>query len=313
MRLPTARDLGEGRMLLDLGFRDHEGLVASYLLPGEEGFTLVETGPTTCREALRAGLVSAGVDPAEVRRVLVTHIHLDHAGGLGAAAAMFPRARLYVHAAGAAHMIDPTRLIESARRAWGPAADPLWGPITAVPAGRLEVLRGGERLPLKGGALEVVATPGHARHHLAFFDERIGALLTGDAAGVHLEGSWRARPAVPPPDLDLEALFASLETMARLAPQRILYSHFGPATGAVEALRDHRRAVEEWRDAALAAAREDPSVPHVARAIREREEAAAASAGGRPADEDRGALVSGYDLAAQGLLRYFRRRGEIPG
>ncbi len=313
MKPPHARELGEGRLLLDLGFRDHEGLVASYLLPQEEGFTLVETGPTTCREPLRAGLASAGIDPTEIRRVLVTHIHLDHAGGLGAAARMFPNARLYVHEAGVAHMVDPSRLIASARRAWGAAADPLWGPIEAVPAARIEALRGGERLSLRGGALEVLATPGHARHHLAFFDERLRALLTGDAAGVHLEGSWRARPAVPPPDLDLEALFASLDAMAHLAPRQILYSHFGPAGGAVEALRSHRRAVEEWRDAALAAAREDPSPAHVARAIRSQEEAAAAAAGGRAAGEDPGELVSGYDLAAQGLLRYFRTRGEIPG
>src|SRR5271156_5186480 len=117
----SVRELGAGRMLIDLGFRDTEGLVASYLIPGDLGATLVETGPTPCLPALRRGLDAAGVSPEEVQRIFVTHIHLDHAGGLGAAAAAFPNATLYVHVRGAAHLIDPTRLIASARRAWGPA------------------------------------------------------------------------------------------------------------------------------------------------------------------------------------------------
>ncbi len=299
-------------MLIDLGFRDTEGLVASYLIPGEAGATLVETGPTPCLPALRRGLDAAGVSPEEVQRIFVTHIHLDHAGGLGAAAAAFPHATLYVHERGAAHLIDPTRLIASARRAWGPAADPLWGTISPVPPERLVPLKGGERFPVRGGELRAIYTPGHAQHHLAFFDSAVGAVLVGDAAGVRLEGAPRARPAVPPPDLDLEALFSSLEVMVALEPKQILYSHFGPAPSAVDALRSYRTEVLDWRDAALTAARSDPSVGNVARALRDREAERAASAGAAPMDLARGEMVSGYELAAQGLLRYLRGRGEIP-
>ncbi len=311
MTQATVRELGSGRLMIDLGFRDTEGLVASYVIPGEDGVTLVETGPTPCLPALQQGLKAAGVAVDEVRRIFVTHIHLDHAGGLGAAAAAFPRATLYVHERGAAHMIDPTRLIASARRAWGPAADPLWGTIAPVPAGRLVALHGGERFPVRGGELRAVATPGHAQHHLAFLDSGIGAVLVGDAAGVRLEGAARARPAVPPPDLDLEALFTSLDTMVALDPRVILYSHFGPATSAIPALHGYREEVIAWRDAALAAALVDPSIENVARALRTREAELATAAGTTPLDLARGEMVSGYELAAQGLLRYLRGRGLV--
>ena len=126
--------------------------MACYLFPHPDGWSLIETGPTTCREALRIGLGRAGIAPGEIRRVFVTHIHLDHAGGLGAAAAEFPNAQMFVHERGAAHMADPTRLIASARRAWGAAADPLWGIIAPVPADRLVALKGGERFPIEGGS-----------------------------------------------------------------------------------------------------------------------------------------------------------------
>ncbi len=177
------QELGHGRFLLDLDYRDTEGIIASYLLPTPDGYTIVETGPTSTLPHLVSALGEAGVDVGEIRRIFVTHIHLDHAGALGAAAAKFPHATLYVHREGYAHMVDPSRLVASARRAWGSASDTLWGPIVPVPAGRLVPLEGGERFPLQGGELHVLATPGHARHHLAFSDTACHALLTGDAAG----------------------------------------------------------------------------------------------------------------------------------
>jgi len=120
------QELGADRFQLDLDFRDVEGLIASYALPGPDGWTIIETGPSTCREHLVEGIGAAGIESKDVDRVLVTHIHLDHAGGLGTAADLFPRATLYVHREGVAHMLDPTKLVASARRAWGTAADQLW-------------------------------------------------------------------------------------------------------------------------------------------------------------------------------------------
>jgi glyoxylase-like metal-dependent hydrolase (beta-lactamase superfamily II) len=306
--VPTPRvlELGQGRRLLDLDFRDTEGLVAAYLLPEPEGWALVETGPTSCRAALLRAVAAAGVAPAEVRHVLVTHIHLDHAGGLGAVADDFPAARLLAHEAGVPHLIEPSRLVAGARRAWGAGSDRLWGPVVPVPARRLRPLRGGESLELARGELRVLATPGHARHHLAFFDTGLRAVLTGDAAGVRLERSATIRPAVPPPDLDLEQLFASLELMRGTEPQQLLLSHFGPTPGGAADLLAYRRTVERWRDVALEAARARADPSHIAERLRELDRGTE----GPPSDP--ASLISGYELAAQGLLRYFRTHGDLP-
>ncbi|HTP53414.1 MAG TPA: MBL fold metallo-hydrolase [Thermoplasmata archaeon] len=308
MTSPRVLELGRDRQLLDLDFRDAEGLVAAYLLPEDDGWTLIETGPTTCRAALLAGLERAGVERSAVRRVLVTHIHLDHAGGMGALAEALPRAEFYAHELGVPHLVDPTKLIASARRAWGAAMDPLWGAVVPVPPDRVHALRGGERLPLRGSFLEVIATPGHAKHHLAFFDTAIRGVFTGDGAGVRLERSPHVRPAVPPPDLDLDQLFASLEAMRRTDPALVLFSHFGPSPDGAADLVRYRTTVERWRDVALAAAREDRAVDHVAKALRSYDGSL-----DRAEAHDRESLVSGYELAAMGFLRYFETRGLLPG
>jgi glyoxylase-like metal-dependent hydrolase (beta-lactamase superfamily II) len=304
---PSVHDLGEDRQMVDLDFRDTEGLVASYLLPESEGWTMIETGPASCREALLAGVARAGVEPQDVRHVFVTHIHLDHAGGMGAIADAFPRATFYAHEAGVPHLIDPTRLVASARRAWGPASDRLWGPIEPVPAGRVVPLVGGEKFPLRTGELEVLATPGHAKHHLAFLDTRIRGVFAGDGAGVRLPRSDHLRPAVPPPDLDIDLLFRSLETMRRAEPRVLLYSHFGPSPDGPSDLVRYREVVEDWRDVALAAARERAEVGYIESRLAEHDRTAVSNA----SVADRESLVSGYQLAAAGFLRFFETHGLL--
>jgi glyoxylase-like metal-dependent hydrolase (beta-lactamase superfamily II) len=309
MSTPRVVDLGQGRQLLDLGFRDTEGLVAAYLLPEPEGWDLIETGPSTCRDALLAGVSRAGVSPSEVRRVFVTHIHLDHAGGMGAVVGAFPNATFYAHELGVPHMIDPTRLVASARRAWGDAtSDQLWGPIPPVPASRIVPLRGGEEFPIGQGTLKVLATPGHARHHLAFFDTALRGVFTGDGAGVRLENSSHLRPAVPPPDLDLEQLFASIELMRSTDPRLVLFSHFGPSPEGAADLRRYRTIVEQWRDVALTAARERADADYVAGRLKEHD--LGGGSGSMPTAGE--SIISSYRLAALGFLRYFETRGFLP-
>jgi len=307
MNRPSVRDLGQGRQLLDLDFRDTEGLVAAYLVPGEQGWNLIETGPSTCREALLGGISRAGVSPGEVHRVFVTHIHLDHAGGMGAVVESFPNATFYAHELGVPHLVDPSRLVASARRAWGAAADPLWGTIIPVPTSRIVALRGGERFPVQGGELSVLATPGHAKHHLAFFDSGVRAVFTGDGAGVRLEHSAHLRPAVPPPDLDLEQLFSSLETMRRTDPRLVLFSHFGPSPDGAADLVRYRTIVEQWRNVALAAARERPEVDFISERLRRYDSTSPTES----TPSTRESLVSGYELAAAGFLRFFETHGWL--
>ena len=307
MTPPVVQELGQGRELLDLDFRDTEGLVAAYLVPEAEGWMLIETGPSTCREALLRAVARAGVGPEEIRHVLVTHIHLDHAGGMGAVVDAFPRATFFAHELGVPHMVDPSRLVASARRAWGTAMDSLWGPIAPVPAPRIAPLAGGETFPVRGGELRVIATPGHARHHLAFFDSALKAVFCGDGVGVRLPHSSHLRPAVPPPDLDLDQLFASLEAMRRTEPRLVLFSHFGPSPDGAQDLVRYRTIVEQWRDVALAAAQERPDAEFIEQRLREYDATSLATA----SVADRESMVSGYQLAAAGFLRYFETRGLI--
>lgn len=312
MTRPPLVELGQGRYLADLAFRGIEGLVGCYLLPQSDGWTAIETGPTTCRDRFLANLEAAGIDRAELRRVFVTHIHLDHAGGVGALQTDLPKAEFFVHSIGLPHLVEPTRLAESARRAWGARSDVLWGSLQPADPLRIHPLSGGERFDLLGGSLEVISTPGHARHHLAFLDTGTGGLMTGDGAGVRLVGAPTPRPALPPPDLDLEELFRSLEAMAGHQPRRIFYTHFGESPDGPVDLARYRANVERWRDVALAAARAEPTVASVTDALR-RAEGTGSRAPERDPSGERVDLISSYDLAAQGLLRYFQRRGLLPG
>ncbi len=305
--------LPEGRLLVDLGFRDQDGLIGSYLLPEEEGWALVEVGPTSCREHLLAGLARAGVEPEEIRDVLVTHIHLDHAGAVGSLTGALPRATFHIHEVGLPHLLDPTRLNESARRAWGEAAHQLWGPVVPLAPSRAHALRGGESLPLaKGASLRVIATPGHARHHLSFFDTGTRTIFTGDGAGILVAGAKYIRPAVPPPDLQVEDLLASLARMAEPGPENIAFSHYGVYPDARLRLDEADREVRRWESIALEAARREPTVSSILSAL-ESEEARRSRETGEPSElVQREGKISALGLAASGFLRYFRQTGKIP-
>ena len=222
-----ASEVEPGVFVLDHHFRGSRGVIASYLIADRDELTLIETGPASTIETLLAGIRQAGFDPMQIERVVVTHIHLDHAGGAGALLRRLPRARLYVHPVGAPHLIDPAKLMASATRIYGEMMGPLWGEMLPVPADRVHVLASGAELDTGGRTLRAYDTPGHANHHLALHDPETGSVFTGDVAGVRLDGSRHLRPPTPPPEFSPEKWQASIATLRSLSPRRLYLTHFG--------------------------------------------------------------------------------------
>ena len=240
----TPVDLGDEVWLIDTRMGGYDGITAGYLIRGERP-CLVETGAARSAGDVVAALASLGVGADDLATIVVTHIHLDHAGGVGDLAAAFPQAEVAVHEAGARHLADPSRLMRSAALVFGDVLDDLFGYLKPTDADRIRVLRPEDGVDLGGGRrLESFDSPGHARHHVGLLDTASGDLYTGDAAGVWTPETGDLRPATPPPDFDLEAALGSLERMRERSPKRLLFSHFGPVSD-VETTLD--RSVEELR------------------------------------------------------------------
>ena len=252
----TTTEIAPGVIEIDTLLGGWEKVTAGYLVHGDAP-VLVETGSQTSVPALLAALDSLGVRPGDLAGVAVTHIHLDHAGGVGDVARAFPAATVYVHEKGARHLADPTRLVDSAARVYGPLLDSLYGRLDATPAERIHVLADGEEIRLSPGrVLTTVDSPGHAKHHLALHDSGSGLLFAGDAVGVRLPDAGVLRPSTPPPDFDLEQALQSLHRFAERRPSGLALAHYGllpePAAVLAEAEETLRRwagvAEQAWRD-----------------------------------------------------------------
>jgi len=222
---------------IDLKFRGMSGVIGTAAIEGPSGITLVDPGPTSCLPALESALQDAGLRLDDVRTLLLTHVHLDHAGATGTLLTRLPAAVAYVHERGAPHMIDPTKLLASATALFGAAhMDRLWGAFEPVPAARLKVLAGGERLDVGGRSYDVAYTPGHASHHVSYLDTGSGVAYAGDTAGVRIAGGYVKAPT-PPPDIDLEAWEESIRIYERWRPSSLVLAHFG----SVDRVGDHLR------------------------------------------------------------------------
>jgi glyoxylase-like metal-dependent hydrolase (beta-lactamase superfamily II) len=227
---------------IDLNFRGSPRVIATAVLSGSDGVTLIDPGPTSCLPALEAGLRDRGLSLRDVRNLLITHIHLDHAGATGTIAERVPGVRVFVHERGAPHMIDPAKLLASATRLYGDQMDTLWGAFQPVPSDRVTVLTGGERLELGSTFLKVAYTPGHAKHHVSYLDEHTGMAYVGDTGGVQVSGNYLIAPT-PPPDIDIEAWQESLNTIDAWQPVSLFLTHFGPVTPARAHLARFRKTV----------------------------------------------------------------------
>lgn len=232
--------LTHGLSWIDLQFQGRSRAIATAVVHGAGGVALVDPGPASCLPVLTAGLTARGIRFADVRELLLTHIHLDHAGAAGTIVGAHPHIRVFVHARGAPHMADPAKLMASATRLYGDEMDRLWGPFEAVPATNLVVLDGGERIDAAGRGFDVAYTPGHAAHHVSYFDRSSGIAFVGDTAGVCVDGGW-VLPPTPPPDIDLEIWRASIDRIEAWSPQSLFLTHFGEAPS----VRPHLRALLE--------------------------------------------------------------------
>jgi glyoxylase-like metal-dependent hydrolase (beta-lactamase superfamily II) len=221
--------LAPGLTYVDVDFLGRPNVIATAVVSGAGEVALVDPGPASCLARLEERLHAEGIRLHDVTHLLLTHIHLDHAGATGTIVKRHPQVAVYVHESGAKHLADPTKLIESATRLYGADMDRLWGAFLAVPEANLHRLAGGERVNAAGRTLEVAYTPGHATHHVSYFDASSGVAFVGDTAGVSVDRGY-IMPPTPPPDIDVDAWKASIGRIEAWGPRTLFLTHFGPAS-----------------------------------------------------------------------------------
>lgn len=236
-------------ILIDLLHQGVPRAIASYLLPGDEP-ALVDCGPAACIPALEAGLAEHGLELMDVRHVVLTHVHLDHAGAAGTLVRRHPGLRVHVGEIGAPHLIDPGKLERSARRVWGDRFDVLWGELAPVPEENLSVV--GDRCL----GMDALPTPGHAAHHVSYLDPD-GTCYSGDATGVRIAPASHLLPVAPPPDVDLEAWDRTLAELGRRSPARLCLPHFGIFDDVPDHLARMRDRLAVWAEAVESGVTED--------------------------------------------------------
>ena len=257
----TIHTLDGRTSIVDLKFQGFDLAIGTGVLDTGNGVALVDPGPTTCLPALEAGLEEAGVGLADVRAVLLTHIHLDHATAAGTIVRRVPEARVYVHPIGAIHMIRPERLLASASRIYGDLMETLWGEFLPVPAESVTEVDEGDTVQLGNRALSVAYTPGHAKHHVVYFEEAGGTAWVGDVGGIRIPPGG-VIPVTPVPDIDVEAWNASMERVMQWDPDRIVPTHFGPVEDPAAHFAELRGELARWaRTVRASLGDEDPADP----------------------------------------------------
>src|SRR5436305_50500 len=270
---------------IDLHFLGLEKEIGVYLFDTAEGPALFDCGPASTLEHLHAGLAEHGLEVTDVQHLLLSHIHLDHAGAAGELVREHPGLTVWVSPIGAPHLVDPEKLVSSARRLF-PNFDQLWGSVTPVPEANVRLAEGDVL------GWDSFPTPGHASHHVAYF--RDGTLLAGDAAGVRIVPSDYVQPVAPPPDIDLEAWLRSVDEIERRAPERLALIHFGLVTDVREHLRRFRESLDRWPGWVRDGLTEDDFVAAVT-----------ADAGG---DAESYSVVFNFAMSYAGLKRYYDKR-----
>ena len=303
------KEIAPGIRQLDTLLGGMERMTAGFLVDGIEP-ALVETGSQTSAVTVRDALHAEGIGPDDLRWLIVTHIHLDHAGAVGDLARAFPSATVVVHEKGARHLLDPSKLIESAGRVYGPLLDELYGRLDPVPADRLIAAGGGFSVDTGPGRLTLVDSPGHAKHHHAVLHEHTGTLMVGDAVGVRLPDLGVLRPATPPPDFDLEQAVRSLQRFRALRPERVVLTHYGVVPDATETLMEAEDVLHHWVEVADRTM-ESSSSSDIAVVAAALANAFGDVPGGLTEEQlQKFEVLNGVHSNAAGIVRYLRRRAE---
>lgn len=304
-----AAEIVDGIYAIDTGFQGIPEAVAAFLVVGPNGFGLIETGPTTVRDSLVAGIEDAGYSIDDVTQAIVTHIHLDHAGGLGSLLREHENMHGWVHPAGLPHVVDPARLLTSAARIYGDRMEMLWGDVPGAPEDRLSPMQDRTAIDVGGRKVVPFFTPGHASHHAALLDEQTGTLFTGDVAGARMQGTSFVVSPLPPPDIDLDAWRNSIELMRTIGPERLALTHFG----AFSDVEVHLATIEESLDKVMAIGREVLPAGGSEEALTHRLEAWQRDGLGENADRVWASLDAANPLymSAMGIHRILRKSGEL--
>ena len=301
--VPAPHTIAPGVLEIDTLLGGWERVTAGYLIEGPAP-VLIETGSQSSVPVLLAALAEVGVGPEDLAGIAVTHIHLDHAGGVGDVARAFPSATVYVHEKGARHLADPSRLIDSAARVYGPLLDSLYGRMDPTDAARLHVVADGEEIAVgPGRTLVAVDSPGHAKHHVGFHDSESGVLFAGDAIGVRLPDAGVLRPATPPPDFDLDLALNSLRKFGARRPSGLALAHYGLLESPEELLAEADDTLRQWAETAETAFREGVDI---AEALSARFDASLQ--GVDPAHREKLETLNGVHSNAAGFRRWLEGR-----
>jgi glyoxylase-like metal-dependent hydrolase (beta-lactamase superfamily II) len=297
--------------ILDTLWLDRPHSIAAALLSSDGHHALIDPGPGSTLATLRQRLQQHGLAITDLSAILLTHIHLDHAGATGALVRENPRLPVYVHSRGAKHMQDPSKLIDSATRLWGAELPRLFGETVPVPADNLRVLEGGETLQLGNRKLAVEYTPGHASHHVSYFDEQEGTAFVGDTAGIRIQGSSYILPATPPPDINLELWDKSFAIVMARRPARLLLTHYGYSEDPAAHFAEYRERLHRWAELAAHALR------HGVNDAAASQEFVAATLAELAASLPDGEVehynqTGSVDLSFLGLAHYLRKRAAAP-
>ena len=293
--------------VLDLNWMGRLHSIGAVLLESGGHYAIVDPGPASTVETLRSQLLSRGLSVSNLDAILLTHIHLDHAGASGSLLRENPDLRVFVHSKGAAHLADPSKLLASAGRLWGNDLPRLFGETLPVPEQNIQILDGAETVMVGTRKIDVIYTPGHASHHVTYFDERESVAFAGDTAGIRIMNGPYIMPATPPPDIDLAVWEQSFAAILDRQPSKLFVTHFGYAENPAQHIADFRERLHLWADITEKALQSTSDVTAALQSFLEQTQAEMRRYLSAE-DAEQHAFTAGLPLSFLGLARHIRKR-----